>query len=311
MKLRLFCLLIAVGLFGFATMASAQPLIGVNCLGNVCTITETLYFTGNQTCGSNPPEGCNNTGNPGVATGTQNYVAPSAGNPTGTNLVNTTWDAVYTFDTYGFFNTGYALAGATLMAFDSSTGNETLSQTSGANHYYGWGVGVVDAFTLNSNFESSPFLVDNNTEGSDAGTTTGTTGYLSCAGNPPPSGSNAPAEGAEDSTHCVYLASGGAAVNESGFSNTSMSIAAPGALTSNIAGTANVYEEVNGADTLNGPTSNSDAPNGAAGASELVLTFTYDLPSNGTPEPATLLLMGTGLSFVASRLRRNKSGAAK
>jgi len=289
-------------------MASAQPLIGVGCLGNVCTITETLYFPGTQVCGANPPPGCNNTGNPGIATSTQKYVAPSNGNPTGTNLVTSTWDAVYTFDTYGFFNTGFALASSAVTVHDASTGFVTLSQSSGGPSYYGWAVGVVDTFTTNPNFTSSPFITDTNTEGSAAITVNGPSGYTHCAAD-----NATPSNGSTDSTGCVYLVSGGGQVPESGFSNTVTSGAAPGTLTTNTPGTASIYEQVVGADTINGPTSNSDAPNGASGASEIVLTFTYDLPqqNNGTPEPATLLLLGTGLSFVASRLRRNKSGVAK
>jgi hypothetical protein len=310
MKIRLSCSLVAVVvLLGIGTMANAQPLIGVSCAGPVCTITETLYFPGAQVCGSNGPvAGCNNVGNPANATNAMNYVAPTTGNPTGTNLVVSTWDAVYTFDTYGFFNTGYSLASSTTTVHDASTGFVTLSQTSGGNNYYGWAIGVADTFTLNPDFIDGAFITDSNTIGSTGLTTTGSTGYLHCAHDVV-----SPINGSTDSTGCVYLVTGGGTVPESGFGNTVASAATPGALTTNVSGTANIYEQVIGADTINGPAPDSFSPNGASGASEIVLTFTYDLPqsNNGTPEPATLLLLGTGLSFVASRLRRSKSGVAK
>jgi hypothetical protein len=292
MRSRLSCLLVAVALLGFGTLAFADPNVSVNCTGSptqVCTITEVLYYPGS------------NAGSPGTATGTQNYSPASAGNPTGTNLVTATWQAIYTFDDYGFFNTGYSLQSSTFTAMDTSTATETLQQTSNVDNYYGYAVSVNDAFTLNSSF-SGHFLLDtNNTIGSAPDTTSN---YENCNAD-----QNA-FNGGTDTSGCVYLTSGGTPITESGFYNSSASIATPTALkTGNT--TTNIYEQVTGVADINGPSPNSDAPNGSTAASEVVVTFTYDVPppSTGTPEPATLLMLGTGLSFVASRLRRNKNEA--
>src|SRR5271155_3615848 len=104
MRIRFSCLLVGAAMLLLGTMAFAQPLIGVTCNGgiptNVCTITETLFYPGAV------------GGTFGTATSSQTYVAPSSGNPAGTNLVASTWQATYTFDNYGFFATGASLAGA-------------------------------------------------------------------------------------------------------------------------------------------------------------------------------------------------------
>jgi hypothetical protein len=281
----------------FGTMAYAQPAIGVSCTGSnppVCTITETLYFAGTGTS--------QGAGNFGTATATQMYVPPSAGNPTGTNLVQSTWQATYTFDDYGFFNTGYSLQSSTFKVYDATTGSVALSQTSGGPAYYGYGIGSNDAFYLNSAF-TGLVLFDSST--ASASTEAGGN-YLACAAD-----NATPTNGSTDSTGCVYLVSSATPVTESGYNNTSGSAATPAALKSATSGTVNIYEQVTGNATISGPTTNSDVPNAADGGSEVVVTFTYDGPTtnNGTPEPATLLLLGTGLSFVASRLRRNKNEA--
>jgi hypothetical protein len=304
MRIRFSCLLVGAAMLALGTMAYAQPLIGgPTCVGTnppVCTITETLYFSGTGNA--------NGAGNFGTATSTQNYVAPTSGNPNGTNLTSSTWQATYTFDQYGFFATGYALASSSFTVYDATTGSIALSQTTGGPGYYGYNIGAVDEFSLTSSFTGigHSIISDDSTAAASNEAQTPPPAYSNCAGD-----AVSPTNGSTDSTGCVYLVSGASSVIEGGYNNTSASTTAPLILTTG-SSTANIYEQVTGNAGISGPSPNSDAPNSAAGASEVVVTFTYDGPSSsvgGTPEPATLLLLGTGLSFVASRLRRNKNEA--
>lgn len=290
MRIRFSCLLVGAAILALGTMAFAQPLIGVTCNGgvptNVCTITETLYFPGNS--------------GGGVATSTQDYVAPSAGNTSGTNLVAGPAVATYSFDNYGFFNTaGDTFVSAKFQAMDATTGSVSLQ---GTNTWYAYSIAAQDTFSFSSVF-SGHIIVDTSTA---AGSSVATSG--GCQDD------SATTNGAVDSTGCVYLTASASPVVESGFNNTSVQT------TSNTllapfegSGTSTVYEQIEGVASISGPTPNTDAPNSATGASEAILSFTYDVPNGtpptGTPEPTTLLLLGTGLSFVASRLRRNKSEA--
>jgi len=301
MRIRFSCLLVGAAILALGTMAFAQPLIGVSCNGgsptNVCTITETLYYAGTGVA--------NGVGNFGTATATQNYVAPSAVNPTGTNLTSSTWQATYTFDTYGFFATGQSLVSSSFQVFDATTGTIALSETSGGPGYYAYSIGANDVFSLSSAFAGHVIIDTATAKASNAAPSNI---GVDCNAD------GLPTNGATDSSGCVYLVSSAASVTESGYANTSASTTAPSALTTGVSGTTNIYEQVTGSASISGPTPNSDVPNNVAGGSEVVVTFTYDVttqgpPPTGTPEPATLLLLGTGLSFVASRLRRNKSEA--
>jgi hypothetical protein len=295
-------------MLSFGTMAHAA----------LYTITQTLYYTGNNT----GPE------NDGVGTSVQNYIPPSAGDPSGVGLLGTTWDASFTFNDFGFYNVLLPLYNVTVSVVQSTTGDETLAQTSTRSGFYAYGVGTDAVFTTDSAFNNTIFGADSLVVGSDPGTSTvpgpPSLKLNSCSGTGDPSLTN----GSTDSTGCVYLVqpvtssnpTGGtpSGVFVSGYANVASSDAtnpitgtdAGGNLAnSNFAGsgTSSIYEEVEGLATITGADPDTLAPDGSAAGTEITLTFTYGTPD--VPEPATLLLLGTGLSFVASRLRRKKVAA--
>jgi len=74
------------------------------------------------------------------------------------------------------------------------------------------------------------------------------------------------------------------------------------------AGTVNLYWNVLGVQSESGPANAQVFFSDYAGA-EIIITYNYSPNPTGTPEPATLLLLGSGLTFVAARLRRRKTNA--
>jgi hypothetical protein len=69
--------------------------------------------------------------------------------------------------------------------------------------------------------------------------------------------------------------------------------------------TANIFYQVLGTQDESGPTGNVTFAISNYVGTEIILTYDYEMtPTGGTPEPTTLLLLGSGLSFVAARLRR-------
>ncbi|GEM_PF-6512125 len=290
MKIRMFCTFVALAVLSLGTMAYADTF---------GTITQVLFYPG--------------TGGPigGTGTSSQNYTPASVAHPNGTGLVTATWTASYTFNQYGFY-AGSLPGGATFVnlsvtAVDTETGTITLSQSSGTDGYYAYDVGTTDNFTTDPAFNNTFIFDQTQAAGSIGGTS------AACQGNP-----SLNANGSTDAQGCVDLRASGSAVTKSGFNNTVMNDStgsgpsgADGSgnlVNSNFtgAGTVTLYEQVKGIAGIQGTSPDSDTPNSSSAATELVLVYTYDIPGpNNTPEPGTLLLLGTGLSFVASRLRKS------
>jgi hypothetical protein len=284
MKFRTSCILAAVAIFAFGTMASA----------NIHTITQTLYYEStagaNGVGGASPFWDCSGDGgNPSF--------------PACDNLLKTDFNpsVTYTFHGFGFYSTGFNLSTASVVVTDHTVGTMTVTNDSGANHYFKFAVGAIAEFSLNSalltNAGTAAFFTDQLNAASSAGGGTSTCSQ---------SGGGVGTDGnTYDSTGCLFLTSGGSSshANVGGYMNTPPT--GTGQSTSAYSGNSNVniYEAVQGNFSVTGASGHG---NGASFAgSEVQLVYTYDDGiHSATPEPATLLLLGSGLSFLGAKLRR-------
>jgi hypothetical protein len=265
-------------------MASAFPV----------TITQILYYNGNNAGSA--------TGSPAYSCTSNSSQGTPETNPLAcTSLTATNWSATYAFNGYGFYNTGFGLSSVGVVAIDHVIADVALANNSNSNTWDAFEVGAITKFgTANTllsgvNTSAGVFLTDGlQAAGSTPASFTG-----GCAAD------GTPLPGHFDSTGCIYLTSsgGGANADPSGFVNTTNgSVGLNNSLFTG-AGAVDLYEYVVGHQQQAGTNVNS-TPNSSVG-SELILTYTYD---NGihsaTPEPATLLLLGSALSFLGAKLRR-------
>jgi hypothetical protein len=293
MRNRLSCLLLAVAVLSLGTMAFAQ-----------ITVTETLFYN-NTSSTLNPTWSSSGTtagyacpGGTASPSGACTSVQASGGSPVD-----------FTFTTTIPVGDTYVGGSATISAVDVSTGSDTVKPTTNT----GW---VAFKVATDSQFAStlgnlgvSDLINSVITDAVSSGALiAGSPNSALCSGTDSNSANTAnPQPGDFDTTGCLYYSAGGPNAVATGFGS-----AAPTANVSSLFSansTLSIFELISDQSTDSG--SNITSTRASSGATELVFTYQYSLPPSGvTPEPATLLLLGTGLSFVASRLRR-RNGAAK
>jgi len=285
MKFRTSLLLAALVVMTCGTMAHA----------NLHTISQTLYYT-DITNGSN-----------GIAGPTPGFVCtlPSVAC---TNVLQASWTASYGFNGYASYSTG----GATLTSVQAFIVDHFVSSLSIVNNsnstpdpsFYMYKFDGLANFSMHTDV-SSPFFADDDVQGESG------SGNLSAIGGPYHDGcsgtgvhtvivSGQPNQ--IDDQGCVMVANG-SGVTIKGFSNnTELPVALVNA-DWNVGGTVHVFEDTGGSEGIHGP---SPAPNSSVTGvgSQLTIVFTYDDGIANTPEPATLLLLGSGLSFLGAKLRR-------
>jgi len=283
MKFRTSLLLAALVVMTCGTMAHA----------NLHTISQTLYYTSVQ------------NGTNGNAGPTPSFICtiPSLAC---TNVLQASWNATYGFNGFGAYSTGGGtLTGVQAFVVDHFVSSYSITNNSGHTpdpSYYAFQFDGLADFSMNSDV-SSPFFADDDVQrvGGSLVSHSGPWGD-GCSGTGVHPVTVNFMTNLIDSTGCVQIANNDTQVLRGFSNNTELPVALVNA-DWNVGGTVNVYENTNGSQGINGP---SPVPNVEVTGvgSQLMIVFTYDDGIANTPEPATLLLLGSGLSFLGAKLRR-------